>query len=155
MAGIFERMATIVKANVNDLIDKFEDPAKIVDQTIADAKVEYAKIKKESLSVLANENMAKKELDRLNAEADKWHGIAASALKAGNEEDARKALEKENELRASITSRKVFTAVPRPRQTSFATSCRIWKPRSKTWKARLPRSKPWLLPQRQQKPQPR
>ncbi len=103
MAGIFERMATIVKANVNDLIDKFEDPAKIVDQTIADAKVEYAKIKKESLSVLANENMAKKELDRLNAEADKWHGIAASALKAGNEEDARKALEKENELRASIT----------------------------------------------------
>ena len=68
MAGIFERMATIVKANVNDLIDKFEDPAKIVDQTIADAKVEYAKIKKESLSVLANENMAKKELDRLNAD---------------------------------------------------------------------------------------
>ncbi len=103
MAGIFERMATIVKANVNELIDKFEDPAKIVDQTIADAKVEYAKIKKESLSVLANENMAKKELDRLNAEAEKWHGIAASALKAGNEGDARKALEKENQYRTAIT----------------------------------------------------
>lgn len=96
-------MATIVKANVNELIDKFEDPAKIVDQTIADAKVEYAKIKKESLSVLANENMAKKELDRLNAEAEKWHGIAASALKAGNEGDARKALEKENQYRTAIT----------------------------------------------------
>ena len=103
MAGIFERMATIVKANVNELIDKFEDPARIVDQTIADAKVEYAKIKKESLSVLANENMAKKELDRLNAEAEKWHGIAASALKAGNEGDARKALEKENQYRTAIT----------------------------------------------------
>lgn len=101
MAGIFERMGTIVRANVNELIDRFEDPAKVVDQTIADAKVEYAKIKKESLSVLANENMTKKELDRLTAEADKWHEIAASALKAGNEDDARKALEKETEFRNS------------------------------------------------------
>ncbi|MGN0658004.1 MAG: PspA/IM30 family protein [Emergencia sp.] len=101
MAGIFERMGTIVRANVNELIDRFEDPAKVVDQTIADAKVEYAKIKKESLSVLANENMTKKELDRLTAEAGKWHEIAASALKAGNEDDARKALEKETEFRNS------------------------------------------------------
>ncbi len=99
MAGIFERMATIAKANINELLDRFEDPEKIVDQTIADAKVEYAKVKKESLSVLANESVAKKELERLNAEADKWHGIAASALKAGNEGDARKALEKENDYR--------------------------------------------------------
>ncbi|MCD8053253.1 MAG: PspA/IM30 family protein [Lachnospiraceae bacterium] len=103
MAGIFERMATIAKANINELLDRFEDPEKIVDQTIADAKVEYAKVKKESLSVLANESVAKKELERLNSEADKWHGIAASALKAGNEDDARKALEKENDYRTRAT----------------------------------------------------
>lgn len=102
MAGIFERMGTIVRANVNELLDRFEDPEKIVDQTIADAKVEYAKVKKESLSVLANESMAKKEKERLEGEAGKWHGIAANALKAGNEEDARKALAKESELRASL-----------------------------------------------------
>lgn len=103
MAGILERMATIAKANINELIDRFEDPAKIVDQTIVDAKVEYAKVKKESLSVLANESVAKKELDSLAAEADKWHGIAANALRAGNEGDARKALDKENEYRARLT----------------------------------------------------
>lgn len=102
MAGIFERMATIAKANINELIDRFEDPEKIVDQTIADAKVEYAKVKRDSLSVLANESMAKKEMERLASEADKWHGIAANALKAGNEGDARKALDKENEYRASL-----------------------------------------------------
>lgn len=102
MAGIFERMATIAKANINELIDRFEDPEKIVDQTIADAKVEYARVKKESLSVLANESMAKKEMERLATEAGKWHGIAANALRAGNEDDARKALDKESEYRASL-----------------------------------------------------
>ncbi len=103
MAGILERMSTIVKANINELLDRFEDPAKVVDQTIADAKVEYAKVKKDSLSVLANENTARKELDRLNAEAEKWHGIAANALRAGSEEDARKALDKESRIREDIT----------------------------------------------------
>ncbi|MCD8123418.1 MAG: PspA/IM30 family protein, partial [Lachnospiraceae bacterium] len=49
------------------------------------------------------ESGAKKELERLNSEADKWHGIAASALKAGNEDDARRALEKENDYRTRAT----------------------------------------------------
>ena len=99
MAGIFERMAMIAKANVNELLDKFEDPEKIVDQAIIDATEEYARIKEEALSVLANEKLAKKKLDGLAAEITEWHTIAASALKAGNEEDARKALEKENEVK--------------------------------------------------------
>ncbi|MCD8369518.1 MAG: PspA/IM30 family protein [Clostridiales bacterium] len=107
MAGIFERMAMIAKSNVNDLIDRFEDPEKMVDQAILDAKTEYGKVKKESLAVLANETTTKKDLDRLNAEANKWHGIAASALKAGNEGDARTALSKENDLRDQAATQKI------------------------------------------------
>lgn len=104
MAGILERMATIAKASVNDLIDKFEDPAKIVDQTIIDATEEYAKVKEDSLDIFANEIQAKKELDRLNEEISKWHGIAANALKSGNEGDAKKALEKEAEIKTRATA---------------------------------------------------
>lgn len=99
MAGIFERMSLIVKANVNDIIDRFEDPEKIVDQTIIDATEEYTKLKEESLDIIANETLLKKKADDLKNEADKWHGIAANALKAGNEDDARTALEKENDYR--------------------------------------------------------
>lgn len=100
MAGIFERITTIVKSNVNELIDKFEDPEKLIDQTILDAVQEYGKMKKASLDILANETMTKNTLEGLKADAEKWHSIAANALKAGNEEDARKALEKENDYRS-------------------------------------------------------
>lgn len=106
MAGIFERISTITKASVNDLLDRFEDPAKLVDQTILDAKEELAKIKKESLTVLANEKSTKTQMEEALKQADQWHGIAANALKAGNEEDAKKALAKEQELRADAETKK-------------------------------------------------
>lgn len=100
MAGLFERMSMIVRSNVNQLLDQFEDPEKMVEQTILDATEEYAQVKKQSLTVLANENQAKKRLDDILEDAEKWHNIAIRALKAGEEQDARKALEKENEFRA-------------------------------------------------------
>ncbi len=106
MAGIFERIATITKANVNELLDRFEDPEKLVDQTIADAKVELAKTKKESLSVLANEKLVKGQMEEAASKADEWHGIAAKALKAGNEEDARKALQMETKYRSEAETGK-------------------------------------------------
>lgn len=95
MAGILERMALITKSNVNELIDRFEDPEKIVDQSIIEAKEELAKVKKSSLPTLANETAVKKQLDESRAQAEKWHAIAAKALQAGNESDAVRALEEE------------------------------------------------------------
>lgn len=110
MAGIFERIAMITKANVNELLSQFEDPEKMVDQAILDATEEYGKIKKQSLSVFANEVQAKKQLDAYGAEAEKWHSIAVKALQAGEEGDARKALEKEGEQRSLQTAQEATYA---------------------------------------------
>lgn len=107
MSGIIERVTTIVKSNVNDLIDKFEDPEKMINQAILDATAEYGKLKEEAASVIANEKITKKELDRLNNEADSWHNIAAKALKAGNEEDAKTALAREVTYREQAEKQKV------------------------------------------------
>lgn len=104
MAGIFDRIGTIVKANINELIDKFEDPEKLIDQTIIDAVQEYGTMKKASLDVLANETLTKKQLDELKKEAETWHSIAVKALTAGNEADAKKALEKENDCQTRAAS---------------------------------------------------
>ena len=118
MAGIFERMTMIAKSSVNELLDKFEDPEKIVDQAIIDATNEYAKIKEEALSVIANEKLALKKLDSIKAEAAEWHRIAGAALKAGNEEDAKKALMKEGESKSSANAQeKVYESAKKAAET--------------------------------------
>lgn len=104
MAGIFDRIGMIVKSNLNELLDKFEDPEKIIDQTIIDAVQEYGSMKKAALDVLANETLTKKLLDELKKEAETWHSIAVKALTAGNETDAKKALEKENDCQTRAAS---------------------------------------------------
>ena len=107
MAGIFDRIASITKANVNQLLDKFEDPEKMVDQAIIDAKEEYNKMRKESAPIIAHEKQMKAKMDEANKQAEKWHNIAVKALKAGNEEDAKKALGHENKYKAEAAE---FTA---------------------------------------------
>lgn len=107
MAGIFDRISLIVRANVNELVSRFEDPEKLVTQTIADAKVELAKMRESSAEVLANEKRAKARLDELEANADKWHNIAIKAVKAGNDDDARVALSREQKYRDDAQAQKV------------------------------------------------
>ena len=110
MAGIMERMGMLIKSNANALIDKMENPTVIINQTIADAQAELAKMKREASTVLANESQAKARLDSLTKDADKWHGIAKKALAAGNEGDARTALSKEQELRDAIGTQEAVYA---------------------------------------------
>ncbi len=107
MAGIFERATTIIKSNVNDLLEKFEDPEKMIDQTIIDATNEYAKAKEQALTTLASEKTEKQKYEKDLEEAEKWHKIAAKALKAGNEDDAKEALANEQNARSKAEAQKV------------------------------------------------
>ena len=68
--GIISRFTTIMKANINDLLDKCEDPAKMVDQTLRDLNEDLAKVKKETAAVMAEETRAKRELDECIANAE-------------------------------------------------------------------------------------
>ena len=51
--GILDRFTTIIKANINDLLDKAEDPAKIADQALRDLSEDLAEVKRETAGVLA------------------------------------------------------------------------------------------------------
>lgn len=100
--GILSRCAEIMEANINALLDKCEDPAKMVDQTLRKLNENLADVKKETAGVMAEEKRAKRVLDDAKAEVDKWDGYARKALKAGNEGDAREFLSKKAQAESKL-----------------------------------------------------
>ena len=102
--GILQRFGDIMSANINALLDKCEDPAKMVDQCLRDLEKDLGKVKAETASVMAEETRAKRELDEVNAEMKKYEDYAKKALLAGIEEDAKKFLEKKNSLATTQAS---------------------------------------------------
>lgn len=101
--GILSRFADIMSANINALLDKAEDPAKMIDQMLRKAREDLAEVKKETAAVMANETNAKRKLDECKSNIERYAGAAMNALKAGNEGDARKLLESKQRLEATLT----------------------------------------------------
>lgn len=96
--GIISRFADIMEANINALLDKCEDPAKMIDQTLRNLNEELAQVKSETAAVMAEEKAAKRRVDDLQAEISKYDSSARKALQAGNEGDARTLLARKQEL---------------------------------------------------------
>ena len=99
--GILDRFATIVKANVNELLDKAEDPAKMVDQYLVDLTESLAEVKQETAAVMAEEARTKRSVDANAEEVARMDDLARKALAAGNEDDARVFLAKKQKLEAA------------------------------------------------------
>ena len=102
--GILERFADIIKANINDLIDKAEDPSKMIDQYMRNLTESLAEVKRETAGVMAEEARTKRLFDDCTAEIEKYDDLARKALKAGNEDDARVFLTKKQQLETKAIS---------------------------------------------------
>ena len=102
--AILERFTDIIKANINELLDKCEDPAKMIDQYLRDMTEDLAEVKKETAAVMAEETRAKRMLDDNAAEMKRYEDLARKALTAGNEGDARVFLGKKQQLAEKATS---------------------------------------------------
>ncbi|WP_313134911.1 PspA/IM30 family protein [Anaerocolumna sp.] len=99
--GILTRFKDIMSSNINALLDKAEDPEKMIDQCLRNLNSDLGKVKAETASIMAEEQRAKRVLDDCNEEIAKMQEYAVKALQAGNEDDARKFLEQ----KASLTSK--------------------------------------------------
>lgn len=98
MAGILKRFKDIMSANINALLDKAEDPEKMIDQCLRDLQEDLAKVKEETAAVMADERRAKRELDECNAEIAKMQSYAEKAVLSGNDADAKQFLTRKAEL---------------------------------------------------------
>lgn len=109
--GILDRFTDIIKANINDLLDRAEDPAKMIDQYMRELTDNLAEVKQETAAVMAEESRAKRMVEANDVEIAKYDDLARRALKANNEGDARVFLGKKQELVAKAdTLRKTYEA---------------------------------------------
>lgn len=101
--GILSRFTDIMKSNINALLDKCEDPEKMVEQTLRDLREDLADVKKETAAVMANEKSAARKVEECEADIRKYTTAAENALKSGSEDDARKLISKKQQCETQLT----------------------------------------------------
>ena len=90
--GVFSRISDILKANINDLIDRAEDPEKMVKQIILDLQKEVSASTQALGKAMASERIAKRQYDNAVKTSADWETKAKAALNAGEVDLAKKAL---------------------------------------------------------------
>lgn len=91
--AIFERISDLVRSNINDLIDKAENPEKMVKQIIIDMEDQLRKATQGLGTAMGSLNQVKKQLINAQEQANIWQNKARTCLEQGNEDLAKKALE--------------------------------------------------------------
>ncbi len=92
--GIFNRIADIFKANVNDALDKAEDPEKMIKQMVVEMEESVNKATLAVGNAIANEKQLERKISRSRQLALDWNQKAMQAVQAGRDDLAKAALEK-------------------------------------------------------------
>ncbi len=100
--SILTRFKDIMASNINALLDKAEDPEKMIDQCLRNLNSDLGKVKSETAAIMAEEQQAKRALDECTEDIAKMQSYAIKALEANNETDAKKFLEHKASLSAKL-----------------------------------------------------
>ena len=90
--GIFSRMSDIISSNINSMLDKAEDPEKLVKMMIREMEDTLVEIKASCAGAMATKKRIQRELNTANARAREWGDKAQLAVDKGREDLAREAL---------------------------------------------------------------
>jgi phage shock protein A len=92
--GIFRRLADVIKSNLNDLIDKAEDPEKMLEQMIREMDASYRTAKVEVAKAIADEKKIQQQYQRNLEQAQMWEKKAMFAVQKSDDDLARQALKR-------------------------------------------------------------
>jgi len=95
--GIFSRLGTLIKSNINDLISKAEDPEKMLGQVLLEMQQQLVEAKKAVAVAIADEKKLQKQYTAETDKAKEWERKAMVAVRAGDDNLARQALSRKNE----------------------------------------------------------
>jgi phage shock protein A len=104
MSSIFKRVSDIINANLNDLLDRMEDPERIIKQIIREMEGNIGQAKEGVINALASEKQLLRELERHRKHSKEWLSKAETALQADKEDLARSALARKKEIDQIITN---------------------------------------------------
>lgn len=95
--GMFTKLSTLIKSNINDLISRAEDPEKMLNQIIIDMRDQLAKAKREVAAAIADERKLKAQFDDEAKQTRDWGARAMSAVNKDRDDLAKQALIRQQE----------------------------------------------------------
>lgn len=104
--GLFDRVSRVVRANLNDLVSKAEDPEKILEQTILDMQEDLVQMRQAVASAIASQKRTQQQYSQAQTESNNWQQRAQLALQKGDETLAREALVRKKTHSETATSLK-------------------------------------------------
>lgn len=100
--GILDRVSNILRANINDLLDRAEDPEKMLNQIIRDMEDALRQGQAQVAEQIAQEKLIQADLVRAQENADAWNRKAELAVAKNSDDLAREALRRANDYQAHV-----------------------------------------------------
>src|SRR2546425_5561823 len=95
--GIFDRLSTLIRSNISDLIARAEDPEKMLNQLIVEMRSQLAKAKQQVAGAIADEKRLAAQVDQEKQSAGDWEKRAVLAVQGGRDHLAEQGLPRGNE----------------------------------------------------------
>src|SRR5437879_9618627 len=92
--GLLERVSTLIRANINDMVDRAEDPEKMIKQVILDMENQYLQVKTQVAVSIADQHMLEKKWRENEESGKEWMRKAETAVDKSQDDLARAALDR-------------------------------------------------------------
>ena len=92
--SLIERVSTLLRANLNDLVEKAEDPERMLKQIVLDMENQLLQVKTQVAIAIADQHLLEKKRDEQQKHVADWRGKAELAVQKGHDDLARAALER-------------------------------------------------------------
>jgi len=102
--GFFDRLSRLIRANANAALNSVEDPAKILDQSVADMQSDLVKLRQAVATAIASQKRIANQAEQAESQSATWYQRAELALKQGEEDLAREALARRKTCQDTATA---------------------------------------------------